>query len=322
MILRKLAKITAVTIASITMATAQAAQALETFQIGGFALNTNNNFVKFDTQPIMSSWTHNINDADQQFDILQGARGGKLLRHRSTGKCLNAHYMWNGARMNVWTCNASDPDQNWNLIGVGNGEYLLQRTGTNYCVDMPYRQNSGLVHIIQCNSSNGNQRWKMTTVGTNPPPPSNGGSTIEIPVNWSLAAYRQNNAFWQSGYAPASMNPPVNRLNGALGNCTWYANGRLQQLGYSKYALDSMLGNAYQWDNTASRGVTISFTPRVGAIAQWEGNHVAVVEQVNSNGTILISESSYYTSATSGSVLYRTRTISATNPTRYLIVPR
>jgi surface antigen len=172
-----------------------------------------------------------------------------------------------------------------------------------------------------------NFTFLMPDTPTNQPPsPSGylGSSTIEIPVNWNLAAYRQNNIFWNSGNAPSSTGSPNNQLNGATGNCTWYVNGRLQQLGYSKYALDSMPGWAGTWDDTASRGVTKSSVPQVGAIAQWESGHVAVVERVNADGSILISESSYYQNVSNktGSYLYNTLTIVASAPTRYLIVPR
>ncbi len=168
----------------------------------------------------------------------------------------------------------------------------------------------------------GDTSYNLSLNATPTNPVGGGSSTIGIAVDWNLAAYRQNNIFWQSGYAPNSMysGSTVNHLDGSLGNCTWYVNGRLQQLGYSKYALDSMYGNASTWENTAARGVTISSTPQVGAIAQWESNHVAVVERVNSDGTILISESSYWFNGTS--YLYNTRTIAANSPSRFLIVPR
>ncbi|WP_413176349.1 Calx-beta domain-containing protein [Anabaena azotica] len=156
---------------------------------------------------------------------------------------------------------------------------------------------------------------------TTSPSPTN-DPTLPQP-NFSLAVYRQNNIFWQSGYAPSSTNPSNPKLGNALGNCTWYVNGRLEQLGYSASALDKLSGNAYEWDNQAqAAGLQFSNTPKVGAIAQWESGHVAVVERVNSDGTIVISESSY--SAVSGSAydyLYHTRTISATSPDKYIIVP-
>ncbi|WP_392532731.1 DUF4214 domain-containing protein [Nostoc sp. C117] len=146
-------------------------------------------------------------------------------------------------------------------------------------------------------------------------------STINISVDWNSSAYRQNNIFWKYGYAPDSVNPPSHNLDSSLGNCTWYANGRLQQLGYNATVLNKMNGMAYEWDNQAANaGATISAKPQVGAIAQWESGHVAVVEQVNQDGTIVISESSYWYNGKS--YLYNTRTILASNPTCYILVPK
>jgi len=161
---KKVQKIAAIAIATVSLvATAQAAQASETFQVnGGYALNTNNSFRLIDGNPRMSLYQHNINDPDQQFDRLPGNLGGTLLRHRSTGKCLNAHYLSNNAEINVWPCKASDPDQNWNLLSLPSGEFLIRRNGTNFCVDSPTRTNTGRVHLITCDANNANQRWRSS----------------------------------------------------------------------------------------------------------------------------------------------------------------
>ncbi|OCR02043.1 hypothetical protein BCD67_07665 [Oscillatoriales cyanobacterium USR001] len=161
---KKAQKFAAIAIASVSLATAQAAQASETFQVnGGYALNTNNSFRLIDGNPRMSIYQHNINDPDQQFDRLPGSSSSSvLLRHRSTGKCLNAHYLSNNSEMNVWPCNASDPDQNWNLLSLSGGEFLIRRNGTNFCVDSPTRTNAGRVHLITCDTNNANQRWKSS----------------------------------------------------------------------------------------------------------------------------------------------------------------
>ena len=167
---QKVQKITAIAIASVSIAfTAQAAQAAETFQVnGGYALNTNNTFRLIDGTPRMSLYQHNINDPDQQFDRLSGSSSNSiLLRHGSTGKCLNAHYLSNNAEMNVWNCNASDPDQNWNLVNLSSGEFLIRRNGTNFCVDSPTRTNTGRIHLITCDANNANQRWRSTPTGSN-----------------------------------------------------------------------------------------------------------------------------------------------------------
>lgn len=132
-----------------------------------------------------------------------------------------------------------------------------------------------------------------------------------ISVDFSRSAYRQDNPFWQAGYAPKSVNPPVYRMGNpnAKGNCTWYANGRLRELGYRASDLNRLLGDASQWaDQARAGGIPTSNTPQIGAIAQWSpprGNHVAVVEQIYGNGSIRISESSYSdTSGTPWDYLY------------------
>ncbi|MEH1797287.1 peptidoglycan DD-metalloendopeptidase family protein [Nostoc sp.] len=139
------------------------AQAVETFSVNGnMALNTNNYFHRIDGTPRMSIYQRNDNDPDQQFDRLSGNRGGILLRHRSTGQCLNAHYLENGREINVWNCDSNDPDENWNLIDVGGGFNLIKRANTNLCVDTPTRDNQGKVHLWTCDSNNPNQRWQSS----------------------------------------------------------------------------------------------------------------------------------------------------------------
>jgi hypothetical protein len=147
-----------------------AAALAENFVVDGSnkALNTNNNFRKVDGNPIMSLWEFSSTDRDQQFDRISGNRGGTLLRHGSTGKCLNSHYLTNGGVVNTWPCDANDPDQNFNIISLGNGLSQIQRTGTNLCVDSPTRDNGGKIHVWQCDRNNPNQRFKNGTVTVGP----------------------------------------------------------------------------------------------------------------------------------------------------------
>ena len=142
--------------------------------------------------------------------------------------------------------------------------------------------------------------------------------------NFSAGEYRSGNIFWNAGYAPASTNPPYPKLGSALGNCTWYANGRSKQLGRNPAKVDRMAGNAGNWGNQAvAGGVATSNVPQVGAIAQWNAGgsmpygHVAVVERVNGDGTVLISESSY--GSGTWNFLYRQRTIAVNSPSRYIL---
>ncbi|WP_375494388.1 RICIN domain-containing protein [uncultured Nostoc sp.] len=150
---------------------ASQAQAAETFTVdGNMALNTNNNFGRIDGQPRMSIYTRNDSDPDQQFDRINGNRGGTLLKHRSTGNCLNAHYVSDGGLVNVWPCNANDVDQNFVLSDAGNGYVQIKRAGTNKCVDSPTRNNQEKVYLWEC-VGNANQRWKSSAGSITPPPP-------------------------------------------------------------------------------------------------------------------------------------------------------
>jgi surface antigen len=88
-------------------------------------------------------------------------------------------------------------------------------------------------------------------------------------------------------------------------NCTWYAHGRMMQLGYCKYALDSMRFNAHTWAEHADRGALVTNVPVAGAIAFWDSGaffghllgHVGVVETVREDGSIIVSDSSSSASA-------------------------
>ena len=152
------------------------------------------------------------------------------------------------------------------------------------------------------------------------PQPQPTGSTLGIAVNWNIVAYRSANPFYPT-YAP----PAVGGKVGSAGNCTWYANGRLRELGRSSSDLNKLTGNAKDWVWQAKNAsIPTGNSPRVGAVAQWVSGgggygHVAVVEQVNSNGTIVISESSYSTNP-AFAFLYKTRTINANSVENYIYV--
>ncbi|HEY9880534.1 MAG TPA: peptidoglycan DD-metalloendopeptidase family protein [Leptolyngbyaceae cyanobacterium] len=146
----------------VNMGSAQA-QNFETFSVnGGMALNTNNNFRRIDGQPRMGIWQHNVSDPDQQFQRLRQPDGTFLLKHRSTGKCLNAYRRFVGAEVNVWDCNSNDSDQKFVLTSLSSSVWQIKRSGTNLCVDSPTRQNGGIIHLQDCNANNGNQRWQSS----------------------------------------------------------------------------------------------------------------------------------------------------------------
>lgn len=112
----------------------------------------------------------------------------------------------------------------------------------------------------------------------------------------------------QDGYDPTSQNstntgggmPPVVSSGGgayrfAYGNCTYWANMRYHEL--TGYWIP-WLGNAWEWSyGASSSGWTVSATPHVPSIIVLQPGvegasgygHVAVVERINSDGSVLTS---------------------------------
>ncbi len=115
-------------------------------------------------------------------------------------------------------------------------------------------------------------------------------------VNYATSA----NRFFPT-YAPRDVGGCCEIEPIAKGNCTWYAHGRMLELGYSKAELLKIApvgnGNANKWtQNAIANGITVNSTPAVGAIANYVGGslgHVAIVEALHSDGSITVSESSY-----------------------------
>lgn len=108
----------------------------------------------------------------------------------------------------------------------------------------------------------------------------------------SNAYYYADNPFHQSGYG--------------LPNCTCYAFGRFWELqGGSMPSLS--WGNAENWYGKAD-GYARGQTPKLGAVVCWRkgtagdssdgAGHVAIVEQINEDGSIVTSESGWGSSST------------------------
>ncbi len=95
---------------------------------------------------------------------------------------------------------------------------------------------------------------------------------------------------------PVATSTPTYGGNGYVwGNCTWYVSNRRAELGRS---VPNQLGNAGSWGYlAASFGMKVNNTPAPGAVfvepyGSYLG-HVGVVERVNPDGSILISEMNY-----------------------------
>lgn len=83
-------------------------------------------------------------------------------------------------------------------------------------------------------------------------------------------------------------------------NCTNYVASTLQNVNGAMAVTG--LGNAKDWaTNAANKGVTVNSTPAKGAVAQWNANagtasadgHVAYLEDVKADGTLVLSDDTY-----------------------------
>ena len=175
---------------------------------------------------------------------------------------------------------------------------------------------------------NGVSGWVAGAVVKGYPPRATCSTSPTSSPDFSTRFYREDNIFWQAGFAPKPHGDARGMWNkNAKGNCTWYAHGRMRQLGYNSALLNKMSGDAGKWASQASSArIEVSTTPRVGAIAQHTRDgfgHVAVVERVNNNGTVTISESSYsHTPGSSADYLYKTRDVKSSDFSSYIYVPR
>lgn len=152
-------------------------------------------------------------------------------------------------------------------------------------------------------------------VGTDPEggTPS-GAPTMKVPVEYegklTLPEYNGRN-YNSSGSYP-------------FGQCTWYAFNRMYQLGTP---VDDFMGNGGDWGRTAQRlGYKTSNQPKVGWAMSIPGGvagsssmygHVAIVEFVNSDGSVLVSECNVV-SPGSGTVSWRVLSASVANQCVYL----
>ncbi|MDO5375166.1 MAG: LysM peptidoglycan-binding domain-containing protein [Staphylococcus rostri] len=142
----------------------------------------------------------------------------------------------------------------------------------------------------------------------------------------------------QSGYAPTTAtntaaaggatgttqanggynSPTFNHQNlYTWGQCTWHAFNRRAETGQP---ISTYWWNADHWANRAvADGYTVNNSPQAGAIMQsYEGpvGHVAYVERVNPDGSVLVSEMNYNTPP--GQVGYRTVPGSLTSSYNYI----
>ena len=116
------------------------------------------------------------------------------------------------------------------------------------------------------------------------------GQKLKVPGG-SSSSSSSNNTRSNGGY----YSPTFNHQNlYTAGQCTWYVFNRRAQAGSP---ISTYWSDAKYWTyNAASDGYIVNHTPTVGSIMQSTAGyygHVAYVERVNPDGSILISEMNY-----------------------------
>jgi len=139
-------------------------------------------------------------------------------------------------------------------------------------------------------------------------PPNGGGGSGGSPSTKPPLLTRQSAQYFVArpqfygasgnGYAATGYGSSLNGTNlFREGNCTWYAYGRLKELGFNPDDIINGYPPAYDWGKVLRNGASIVSTPQPGDVAQWYlngQNHVAVVEKVE-GGRVWLSESQAYT---------------------------
>lgn len=119
------------------------------------------------------------------------------------------------------------------------------------------------------------------------------------------AGNKYYNRIMTGGYSGAIMGSP--RMEGCdtLANCVGYAAGRFNEIiGQNQFVYFQYPPNAEDfYDTGIKQGLKVGQTPQLGAIIVWAkgktwtagdgAGHVAVVEKINSDGSIITSESGY-----------------------------
>lgn len=120
------------------------------------------------------------------------------------------------------------------------------------------------------------------------------GEKIIVPNGQQVPAAPSRNSF--ASFSGAGSFSAVYGYNGYdRGFCTWYVANRRAEIGRP---LPSNLGNAATWDDRAlGAGLSVNKIPSVGAAvvtsqgtARNRAGHVAIVEQINADGSIWVSE--------------------------------
>jgi len=162
-----------------------------------------------------------------------------------------------------------------------------------------YEDKNGWVRISKKTES---AKWVSATYVENCPKPVTPGKFVK---RTTIPEYgnKYYNTKSNGGYSTAIVGSPTRAGLNVLSNCVGYAAGRFNEIiGAGKFKYLNYPPNAGDFCARArSEGLTTSSTPSLGAIISWTksgaAGHVAVVEEIYSDGSILTSESGWNSDA-------------------------
>lgn len=167
-------------------------------------LNSNAQY-RFDGYPRAFVLDYNPNDREQRFNELPGNHGGKLYQVEGTNLCLNNHYNYNGAPINVWPCDANDRDQNWRQINLA-GSIHLQNFTTGRCADSPFRNlDPKNLHAWDCMPGNPNQQFNIVVRGESTLPTSAAAANFAFKTQYYNPTYNPDGPYSSGNCGPTSL---------------------------------------------------------------------------------------------------------------------
>ncbi len=101
------------------------------------------------------------------------------------------------------------------------------------------------------------------------------------------------------GYSRAIVGKPTDKYCNVLSNCVGYADGRFHEIA-KRVEMDYFdpVNAENIYENAQAHGMKVGSEPKLGAAIVWEGigsaaGHIAIVEVINSDGSIVTSESGW-----------------------------
>ena len=231
-----------------------------------------------------SSSTYTVRAGDSLSSI--ASRYGTTYRHIMNLNGLNSFLIFPGQQLKVSGSVSSNSHSSYNSNSGGSSSTYTVRYGDSLS-SIASRYGTTYQHIMRLNGLNNFFIYP--------------GQKLRVSGSASSNTYSTRSA--QSTYYSS---PVFNHRNlYDWGQCTWHVFNRRAAIGKG---ISTYWWNANNWDNAAARdGYRIDGNPTVGSIAQSDAGyygHVAFVERVNSNGSILVSEMNF--SASPGILTYRT----------------